>query len=667
MSTKSSLKNFPSRQVHLDFHTSEHIPSIGEKFDKNLFQSALRAGHLDSITLFAKCHHGWCYYPTKIGHPHPNLKRNLLKEQVEAAHEIGVRAPIYITYGWSANDAQEHPEWVAQKRDGTPQNQCFDTDASPNDPRPPCSWLSLFPHPTYIDHLEALTREICEQFTVDGIFYDIVFHPTCVDFSEPILAAMDDCGFDRECDEEVLRFNHQMKIDAGRRLNAVIRSYHPDATVFYNSGAELYEPEVYKIHTHYELEDLPTFWGGYDKFPFRAKYFSVHGEGKPYLAMSGKFHTEWGEFGGYKHPDAIRYEVAQMVAFGAGCSFGDQVHPSGKMALATYRNIGVGYAYQERIAEFGLEGEFYSNLGILPSGNLDDDQGVCEMLLEEHLEFEVVNPRGDWSRFDMLILPNGSLNDASIVEKLKRFVAEGKSILAMHNALLDQSGNQFAMDCGATLQGQGNYEIDYSLVGSALAEGLPDAPFLNYESGIRVKLDDATTSLGKIYEPYFDRTYATYCSHRNTPYQVEPAAHPLAWKRGNVICLAHPIGLMYHEFGARVHRTLFKNALDELYKKPIVQVALPSTARISLRHQPEQKRYCLHILYAPPIKRGLCEVIEDFPPLHEVKVALQLPASITEVSLPLEKMVLPFNVKNGMVEFSIPKMTMHSVACLEYV
>ena len=52
------------RQVHLDFHTSEFVP-VGDKFNKEQFQSALKAGHIDSITVFSKCHHGWSYHPTE--------------------------------------------------------------------------------------------------------------------------------------------------------------------------------------------------------------------------------------------------------------------------------------------------------------------------------------------------------------------------------------------------------------------------------------------------------------------------------------------------------------------------------------------------------------------------------------------------------------------------
>ena len=43
-----------------------------------------------------------------------------------------------------------------------------------------------------------------------------------------------------------------------------------------------------------------------------------------YLGMTGKFHTTWGEFGGFKHPNALLYETALSLANGAKCSIGDQ-------------------------------------------------------------------------------------------------------------------------------------------------------------------------------------------------------------------------------------------------------------------------------------------------------------------------------------------------------
>ena len=105
------------RQIHLDFHTSEAIAGIGSKFDKKQFQEALKAGHVNSITLFSKCHHGWAYHPSKANEIHPGLDFDLLKAQIEAAHEIGVNTPVYISAGLDEKMARRHPEWLIRNKD----------------------------------------------------------------------------------------------------------------------------------------------------------------------------------------------------------------------------------------------------------------------------------------------------------------------------------------------------------------------------------------------------------------------------------------------------------------------------------------------------------------------------------------------------------------------
>lgn len=58
-------KTLHYRQVHLDFHTSGLIPDIGAEFDPDEFAAAVEKAHVDSITCFARCHHGWLYYDSK--------------------------------------------------------------------------------------------------------------------------------------------------------------------------------------------------------------------------------------------------------------------------------------------------------------------------------------------------------------------------------------------------------------------------------------------------------------------------------------------------------------------------------------------------------------------------------------------------------------------------
>ena len=95
--------SFPPRQIHLDFHTSEYIDGIAAQFDPDEFARTAKAASVSSITVFARCHHGWLYYDSKRfpERVHPHLKnRNLLVEQVRALHSQGIKAPVYITVQW---------------------------------------------------------------------------------------------------------------------------------------------------------------------------------------------------------------------------------------------------------------------------------------------------------------------------------------------------------------------------------------------------------------------------------------------------------------------------------------------------------------------------------------------------------------------------------------
>ena len=192
------MRKMPSRQVHLDFHTSPLIPGVGSQFDKKQFQAALKEGNLNSITVFAKCHHGVCYFPTKVGTMHPTMDPDfdLTGAMIEAAHEIGVAAPVYITAGWSVLDAEAHPEWHMCDKDGAHRHSQPFGDVKPDDTRPDCSWQQMCLSGEYAEHIYEFTREVCDKYKdLDGLFYDIIFQgedcycPSCI-------KGMKEMGFD---------------------------------------------------------------------------------------------------------------------------------------------------------------------------------------------------------------------------------------------------------------------------------------------------------------------------------------------------------------------------------------------------------------------------------------------------------------------------------------
>ncbi len=550
-----------------------------------------------------------------------------------------------------------------------------DPNAQPDNPRPGTSWVFMCPSGGYLEQILAQTEEICRAFDVDGLWYDINDGPYC--FCDTCRAGMQAEAVSLDDADQVWAYNVRKWERMMRECNAVIREHHPDATVFYNGTTVLYSPDsrrptkadTYRFNTQQELEDLPTTWGGYDKFAQRAKFF--HNRGQDLLGMSGKFHTSWGEFGGFKHPDAMRYEAASMIAYGAACNFGDQLHPSGQMDAETYRLIGEAYAYVEQIEAYGIGGRPYSTLGLWRTLEEADDEGVSRILLEAHLDYAVVDPAGDLSAFDTIIMTGAPGLDPESAVKLDAFVQKGGKLLVLGESALEIGGDKFLLDVGATYVGPANYATDYLLVGeelgSVLGRDLVASPFFNYTSAIRVQPDANAGVLAQIVEPYFDRTYATYCSHLNTPNRLEPAAHPGAVRSSNVIFLPHRLGALYFAHGARLHRDFVVNALRTLYTEPTVEADLPSAARISLLHQAEQKRYVAHLLYAPPLQRGRCLVIEDLPPLYDAQFTVRLPEDVSVIrSVPELESGLLVEEGDGAITVTVPRFQCHQAVVLGY-
>ena len=82
MSTLYSI-NQHRRLVHLDFHTSEFIPDVAVEFDGQAFAQTFKDAHVNAVTIFAKCHHGMSYYPTKVGTQHPALHGRDPKPEID--------------------------------------------------------------------------------------------------------------------------------------------------------------------------------------------------------------------------------------------------------------------------------------------------------------------------------------------------------------------------------------------------------------------------------------------------------------------------------------------------------------------------------------------------------------------------------------------------------
>lgn len=651
------------RQVHLDFHTSEAITPIGTHFDKKQFQDMLKLGRVDSITVFSKCHHGWAYHPSEANEIHPGLSFDLLGAQIEAAHEIGVKTPVYLSAGLDEKLARRHPEWLV--RDFT------DTTGWAKDFMEP-GYHEFCLNTPYLDILLAQIHETLSRYDADGLFLDIVGVRRC--YCHTCIAAARSEERNPKVEADMLPLWERTYANYTARVKETVEAVKPGLPIFHNGGhIKRGRRDLARMNSHLELESLPTGGWGYDHFPLSARYAATLG--MEFLGMTGKFHTTWGEFGGYKHPNALRYETALSIANGAKVSIGDQLHPDGKMDEATYALIGEAYREVESkeawcegatgvadIAMLSLE-----STGIHPKASEEkpeSDAGAVRMLLEGNFLFDVIDLEQDFPAYRVLILPDYVAMTTELEVKLEQFVRQGGKLLATGWSGVESDGERFAIDLGVKLVGRNPYRPDYFR--PAFQPGsLREASFVFYSEGQRIELAGGT-ELGRREDPYFNRDTYTFCSHQHTP-SSGVYGGPGMVESDNGIYIAWNVFDDYASKGSLILKEAVLYALNRLLPDKTIVTNLPAQGVVTLQDQKEEKRLVNHLLYAFPVRRGGgVEVIEDIVPLHNIDVSVRTEREVRSVYLAPQMTPLPFQAEDGAVSYTVPLLDCHQMVVIDY-
>ena len=255
----------------MDFHTSEHIPGVGAAFVADDFVATLKRAHVNSVTIFAKCHHGWSYYPTTVGKPHPQLARpDLLGEMVSALNAADIECPIYLSVQWDELTAREHPEWrvVSATND---YYHSLPGDPSTGKAMSPAWHTICLNHTGYRQYVLDQAREVASRYQTQGLFFDIVLPPDCV--CVDCLARMEAHGLDPENPADRLKNDEAVNEQFRSETSAALFAEFPNLRVFYNRGhIDKQGARRFSTYTHLELESLPTGGWGYEHFPVSARY-----------------------------------------------------------------------------------------------------------------------------------------------------------------------------------------------------------------------------------------------------------------------------------------------------------------------------------------------------------------------------------------------------------
>ncbi len=405
------------KRLHLDFHNHPTVLGIGANATADSFKAGLQELGVDSVVLFAKCHHGMSYYRTAIGQPHPGMSYDLLAAQVEACDAAGIEYHLYFSVLRENQVYDAHPEWRWLDANGNPSS-------------PDGEWrLVCLNAGYYRDHLKPQILEAMERFPrAAGIWLDIIRYkgnechcPNCVrDAQAAGLSAQD--------------FNERMCLDTFRDLQETLHSMGKELTL---NTFVFFGNQEWRSISPIEIESILAHVGPFH-FPLFSRYLNRYPTER--YGITHSFYQNWREFGTAKHPVQMNYEVCQMSFSGFGASLGDELEPDGTFEPRRFPVLRGAYRLANHLSDIcDLDAKPVPEVAVLASessavqedgqpvsGNRDSFvRGALKALVEAHYQIAVLDPEEDFSSYMCLIAQAAQLESGDMRRRVDAFIAAG--------------------------------------------------------------------------------------------------------------------------------------------------------------------------------------------------------------------------------------------------
>ncbi|WP_369054806.1 alpha-L-fucosidase [Kineococcus terrestris] len=667
---------FPRRTVHLDFHTGPDVPDVGADFDPRAFARTFLDAHVDSVTVFAKCHHGMLYFDTDRPERHPGLVPglDLLREQVDALHAVGIRAPVYLSVQVDEHAAREHPEWVAQTPEMTLVRRREGSHAQGD--AYTAGWHVLDMSTGYQDHLAGQVTEVLEHLgQVDGLFLDMCWDQpssTRAANEAALAAGLDPTtqqGRDAHARRVALRYMARFRDLAAPHLAPDVAS-----GVWFNSRPKTNLHAEAQLLRHVEVESLPTGGWGYAYLPYVARF--VRPLGLPTLSHTGRFHRSWGDNAGLKPQAALDYETRQILSYGLTNGVGDLLHPRGVPDAAVYERVGRSYAHVAACEEHLAGTAPLAQVALVVDPDLGDAPGASgigavRLLQQLRHQFDVVPPRAELSGYEVVVVPETTRVDGELAAALSAHAARGGGLLLVGEGLRGPDGAVSVPGAGLEVLGEAEHATTFL---RSVHPAVPDLGLdaVVYERGLRVRPLPGTEVLVGTVAPYFDRDWRRSSGHSYTPPDSAAGVtdSPSVTRRGRVVAVAQPLLSSYGRFGLEAHRTVLAALLRELLPRPVVTATGPLHLEV-VAHRGEDRTVVSLLSHLPTrVGAGLggegLDLVEDPFPLVDVDVVVRCPRPPSTAVLQPAGTPLEVRVEDGAAHVRVTVLDGHALLVLEH-
>lgn len=442
----------------IDNHITEDLPDFMTRFDPDTYVAmAVKAG-VESAMVYACCHCGNCYYPTEVGHMHRNLNgRDIFGMTVEGLKQANIAPIAYYTVIYHNHAAKDHPNWrmtdsIGRQFAGRYWHCC------PNNAQA----RSFF---------KSQISEIL-HYDVQGMFIDMTFWPKvcCCDDCRRLYLALTGREIPTRIDWSdqqwvtFQRAREQWMAEFAHDLSRHALSVRPDITVTHQFSPVLAGWHLGQSPDLATASDYPSgdFYGGRNQQRLGVKVMDAFRTTSMPLEFMTSRCVSLRDHTSMKSEDELLCSALTTLAHAGAYLFIDAINPDGTLEEDVYERLGqvshLAKPFVEKIKNgpFSLiadTGLYFSMASLddprlngmdmaqlVASGdNMSHDRtvavirellGTSKLLTAAHLPYRIVPAEGDLNGISTLIINNAAYMSAEEAHRLRRFVADGGTLLA---------------------------------------------------------------------------------------------------------------------------------------------------------------------------------------------------------------------------------------------
>ena len=618
------------RRNLVDMHIDDWNDAFLAKFDATNYVTLLKLANVQTAMVYANSSVGLCYWPTKTGRMHRNLKgRDILGETLNLCRAEGITTVVYYSEIFNNWAYDEHPQWRTVDLQGGHSRDPGKRPLLTN--RYGLCCPNSDPHR---DFIKAQLTELVDAYEFNGMYLDMSFWPVvcyCKNcrqrYANEIGGSIpEQIDWDDPSWTEFQAKRIDWMAEYSFHLTNHVKGLRNDLSVQHNYALSLYSWLLGIDHTSADAHDYlgGDRFDGYIDQSFVCKLFYNLTKNFPAEFHTSRCYPDLFEHTTLKSEDMLRSHTYLALAHNTAFLFIDGIDPDGSLDSAVYQRMGKVFGESKSFEPY-LGGTLVEDVAIYFSFNSKIDLGkngtrallyvgdimedpiphiesamaTTAALKEAHLPFGVITKKliANLSKYGAVVLPSVDRYDDEEVHAFLDYARNGGHVYLSGGT----AAKHFGAVLGVKYLGMTDESLTYISPTAAGAEsfgGVHEGAAISVHGPqARVENLGGAQVLAGMLLPYTDPDDGTRFAaiHSDPPgiHTRHPSIVAKSIGKGSMVWSSFPLERIDND----PHRRIFLSLLEWGRSREVsFRSDAPPDVEITLFYQPDNNRHILHLV-----------------------------------------------------------------------